>query len=118
MTDKELLELAALAAGYTVTDQMYEDGALLVKEGDKAFKFNPLVDDGDAFRLDVKLRLDLEHNNSLYQSNYVKAYRTWVEMMRDPYSIVGCFDDENQRMSAIRREIVRAAAEIGRNLST
>lgn len=50
MTDRELLELAAKAAGIE-----YETDGFI--KGTNRNKFNPLTDDGDALRLAVKFRL-------------------------------------------------------------
>jgi hypothetical protein len=95
MTDKELLEYAAKAAGYT--DIQYEDGWWLeVRYGlTEAFwngedYWNPLEDNDDAFRLAVKLTV-------------IDGYQ-----VRIPH-----VDDENQ-YAAARRAIVKAAAEIGK----
>ena len=64
-TDRELLELAATAAGYEVLGlsskwicQGVTDHALLIRNdrgGDSVF--DPLTDDGDAIRLAIKLGL-------------------------------------------------------------
>lgn len=59
MTDKELLELAAIACGELqgewIGNQNYFDGVLS--------RWNPLEDDGDALRLAVKLKLPLTFLN-------------------------------------------------------
>lgn len=90
MTDKELLDLAAKAAGvqlkYTPSGSPWAD-----IEG----AWNPLTDDGDALRLAVKLGI-LSH--PLLQHYF--AVETLMPE-RDPYA-------------ATRRAIVRAAAEIGK----
>ena len=91
MSDRELLELAAKAAGIDV--RWYQGDCLRVADKCNGFagKWNPLTDDGDALRLAVKLGdrdgqvtflIDTKHDG-------------------DPYA-------------ATRRAIVRAAAEIGR----
>lgn len=90
MNDKELLELAAKAAGVeVVTPTMLEYG-----------KWNPLTDDGDALRLAVKLKLSPEYDGD---EVYVSAHSDFTasEFSESPYA-------------ATRRAIVRAAAEIGR----
>ena len=96
MNDKELLELAAKAAGYNAfaghAEQMLDSG------------WNPLTDDGDALRLAVKL------------SMWIYEYSTHV-------SVAATYNDTRYQMqegvnddpyTATRRAIVRAAAEIGR----
>lgn len=89
MNDRELLELAAKAAGYAGLGSWDDKlGCLTDYEG---WTFDPLTDDGDALRLAVKLYLweviMLAHR---YVSNDVDIY------------------------AATRRAIVRAAAEIGK----
>ena len=102
MNDKELLELAAKAAG--VEDEMLLFGW-----------WNPLTDDGDALRLAVTLNIDIE-----FREGEVWAYRhafadgecfTATERLADhqPENCgTGC--------RATRRAIVRAAAEIGKEV--
>lgn len=95
MTDRELLELAAKAAGLSGLGTWDDKwGCLTDYEG---WTFDPLNDDGDALRLAVKLRI-----------NVVPEYvyeGPWLDggSLRDPYA-------------ATRRTIVRVAAEIGRQV--
>ena len=117
MTDRELLELAAKAAGirYTVEDDEYYKtrkffGLWLVFDGEPSFTsrryWNPLTDDGDAFRLMVDLRLIVTQYSggvTAYQCGPVLAYVGYDKHPRD-------------RRAAVRYAIVRAAAEIGRSL--
>jgi hypothetical protein len=58
MTDKELLEAAAKASGAMVEFTGDESVAFL-EDGVAYPAWNPLVDDGDALRLAVQLRLDI-----------------------------------------------------------
>ena len=100
--DKELLELAAKAAGMRLnhagqpTTGNYYDSA--------DFIWNPLTDDGDALRLMVELGMDI-----LFQ-----GYKQFIVVVtncattEEPYS----FDMK----TSTRRAIVRAAAEIGRDM--
>ena len=106
-TDRELLELAAKAAGYWIKSWWERHPGewwveLLVARvpGDPPTVWNPLRDDGDALRLAVKLRLIV----------CAHAGESWAQQLDltikqpsgdDPYA-------------ATRRAIVRAAAEIGR----
>ena len=63
MTDRELLELAAKAAGIEHKGYCGTPPGLILWETDYGLKlWNPLTDDGDALRLAVKLEIDLQHN--------------------------------------------------------
>ncbi len=98
MTDRELLEMAAKAAGIEV----FFDGegdCYRVKESGNRRYWNPLFFDGDALRLAVKLHLDIHIDSNLTDVTYLNS--TTEAHMADPYA-------------ATRRAIVRAAAEIGR----
>ena len=95
MTDRELLELAAKAAGYKHTQwapllHPKVDWGVCTVDG----IWNPLESDGDALRLAVELRL------------------FWL--IDSPFSGVNIDQHYEQLMAATRRAIVRAAAEIGR----
>ena len=94
MTDRELLELAAKAAGLeVVTPTMLKYG-----------QWNPLTDDGDALRLAVKLKLQISFGNrhvSVFDEAGFINFQTEVLAHRG--------DD-----AATRRAITRAAAEIGK----
>ena len=101
MNDKELLELAAKAAGIEVISDAGEKG-LWIKH--KFLAWNPLTDDGDALRLAVKLNLDVGINcpNS-----------TCIDVDKDNWVIEQHNDDP---YAATRRAIVKAASEIGRGM--
>lgn len=97
MTDKELIELAAKAAGYNCSLSERYDCAEIWKDGDKVKKFwQPLVDDGDALRLAVKLNL-------LYGKVFTR-------------SVADNHEDGDDIYAATRRAIVRAAAQIGKEM--
>ena len=111
MTDRELLELAAKAAGINAEwhndddadfDAAYEGMFLKGKRSPNNSKYwNPLVDDGDALRLAVALRMQID---ILDRSVYALALGgTKV-----------CELDRADIDAATRRAITRAAAEIGR----
>jgi hypothetical protein len=96
-TDKELLELAAKAAGRG--DHWWV--------GDTHLKWNPLEDDGDALRLAVKLKIPMQ-------------FPDWENMTRT-WGSKNCLDAFNEPhgtdpLAATRRAITRAAAEIGRSM--
>lgn len=117
MTDRELLELAAKAAGKDMSGWRWFDhpapGAFVwcYEGATTANKWNPLTDDGDALRLAVRLGIDEVFTVAIAgRGGYVAACDanlglSWAEekLLEDPYA-------------ATRRAIVRAAAEIGRNM--
>jgi len=106
MSDRELLELAAKAAGLEITEKMADFYARKRKE-DRFELWNPLTDDGDALRLAVKLGLQVEidgHNK-----------REFVVVRTSEYNPIEIRQTKNLGAEqATRRAIVRAAAEIGR----
>ncbi len=113
MNDREILELAAKAAGISL-HQWVEQGCWLGEPEEEGFqtsppelgRWNPLTDDGDALRLAVKLR----HNINFEEYDGVEyACATPIRSHQGKDEAMG--DDE---MAAIRRAIVRAAAEIGK----
>jgi hypothetical protein len=96
MIDRELLKAAAEAAGIELGEWCEElDAFWKGKTGDTIW--NPLTDDGDALRLAVKLKF-----------NVVPEY-TWSA----PWDNGGTLADP---YAATRRAIVRAAAEIGKEM--
>ena len=108
MTDRDLLELAAKAAGFT--HYTYENHIAEDKWG-SGFRWNPLTDDGDALRLAVKLGLLISPSaykpgENAYGFVNVAWYGQKVGFEPEKFT-----DDP---FAATRRAIVRAAAEIGR----
>ena len=112
MTDRELLELAAKAAGINAMwrPNVAEGGewlAVPMNDGcDSWTEWNPLTDDGDALRLAVKLRIGVTPTG-------VAAYAEPCQPIDGAMVTVA---DELNIYAATRRAIVRAAAEIGRSL--
>lgn len=97
MTDRELLELAAKAAGIKGETMFVEElGAWLVLPDFK--EWSPITDDGDALRLAVSLQIDIDFP----EDGVVFADGNWSEFVGQ------------DRCAATRRAIVRAAAEIGK----
>lgn len=121
MTDRELLEYAAKACGIdgaygVASDDYYYDGnvegILTILPDGQSYVWNPITDDGDAFRLMVKLSLLIAPI----------PYQPGI----NAYGAVGVswpgqrFDLDYERftddpLAATRIAIVRAAAEIGRS---
>lgn len=108
--DRELLELAAKAAGMPLWPgdawrALTKHSGLLRANG--CDLWNPLADDGDALRLAAVLKIDLEWQaTSMHPAPEIEAYR------RDDEA--GSFYCANEHEDDYRRAIVRAAAEIGR----
>ena len=97
-TDRELLELAAKAAGISLSPfQCRESDSLYLSD---STHWNPLTDDGDALRLAVKLKIDIKH----YEDHVV----CWYEDFFGTGKIFYGGDPD----AATRRAIVRAAADI------
>jgi hypothetical protein len=97
MTDRELLEMAAKAAGIAISEHIgirhdYFADEITGKE------WNPLTDDGDALRLAVKLGLQI--NAAIHSASMDGNSWTAQAGERDGYA-------------ATRRAIVRSAAAIG-----
>jgi hypothetical protein len=110
MTDRELLERAAKAAGFGHPVDSADVG-LTFKWGDGAW--NPLTDDGDALRLAVKLGITIGPN---YDGQGVTPeWRSALASRFMPYTMgVDCSElHGDDPYAATRRAIVRAAAEIG-----
>lgn len=112
LTNMELLELAAKAAGYDVFEWTL-DGDLKIKlPSGKEFLWNPLQDDGDALRLAVLLQLTItnEHINS-----GVAYCSSFDDMDEITYSQVSSGTDESyildEDYAATRKAIVIAAVE-------
>ena len=105
MTDRELLELAAKAAGIESLWWTKDGNKLFQRNGGEQKPWNPLTDDGDALRLAVKLDLDI-----FYQSDEAGRF-TSVERAGWAYE-----HHNGDPYTATRRAIVRAAAEIGRSM--
>jgi hypothetical protein len=111
MTDRELLELAAKAAGIVGVDDVYPIFRGASKDWDLKdwSEWNPLTEDGDALWLAVKLKLrvhirEIEVSVDIYEGGaWQNQVVVGVSWNADPYD-------------ATRRAIVRAAAEIGRNM--
>jgi hypothetical protein len=118
MSDRELLELAAKAAGLEIefTDHTGRDVHVQVQVLSPHggwVDWNPIEDDGDALRLAVKLNLRLEcmiqqTAASTFDRKISEPVDHTVEKERVRWPFEQC------PYAATRLAIVRAAAEIGR----
>jgi len=104
MTDREMMELAAKALGMPEAPKQYRiaDGLPIVITY-MGKPWNPLTDDGDALRLAVTLRLVVNIAGSRVYAGDAEGTGVTLDVNSDPYA-------------ATRRAIVRAAAEIGRQM--
>ena len=113
MTDRELLENAAKAAGVvgeyeSWTYQGFNEGIRQVLNGIKCWKpWNPLTDDGDALRLAVKLGISVSYDRLDQGVEERRVFAVWGRGVELEH--LGA-----DRYAATRRAIVKAAAEIGR----
>ena len=110
MNDKELLTLAAKAAGIRLEwDGDPEKWVPTYYEGKTYHGWNPLTDDGDALRLAVKLKLIVDIG-----CGYAEARDP--EYDPEPIKAMEYLNDHTDPYAATRRAIVRAASEIGRGM--
>ena len=102
MTDRELLQLAAKAAGLEFNNKRSTPTTDALYLGPHGGWWNPLTDDGDALRLAVKLGLVVDCSRPSAGKPF-KQHAIWV-------------DETCDNATLTRRAITRAAAEIGRNM--
>lgn len=114
--DKKLTVLAAKAIGMEHPGgdhSIHDDGRLW--DCKRLCWWNPLHDDGDALRLAVKLRIDFTWQPAMES---VIAYPTMHDTLEITEEYMEYSDNgipvDTYRYSALRRAIVRAAAEIGK----
>jgi hypothetical protein len=115
MTDRELLELAAKAAEIEI-DHWRDHPMINICEYDRGEyrMWNPLTDDGDALRLAVKLKIDFYIGDDDGEAAYAGFFDV-TRNNRQRFEIER-FENSDPHI-ATRRAIVRAAAEIGRNMT-
>jgi hypothetical protein len=106
MTDRELLEWAAKAAGIDLWPEDVFTNGLTRKVSPNGIRcWNPLTDDGDALRLAVKLSMQIDFADEV------------IRIDCDQMGLV--FEPVNwDKNTATRRAIVRAAADIVQGLET
>ena len=115
MTDRELLELAALAAGYGEPWTLPERDCFYIGPKYKLgaaveYKvWNPIADDGDALRLAVALRLPVSFATLDGEHEFAVVGIDGDEEILEPI--------EECQNAATRYAIVRAAAEIGKSMT-
>lgn len=112
-TDRELLELAAKAAGmdgwtWCEEQQCMKSPAKESPYGSVHAYWSPREDDGDAFRLAVKLRIDVNHSITMVVAERDDSVDDFVVGVAEGKS--------NDPYAATRRAVVRAAAAIGEGM--
>lgn len=113
-SDKELLELAAKAAGFTyrTSPEWHNTGAPQIWDGNDWIDWNPLTDDGDALRLAVKLGIDVCIDTAQERPPQTQA----IGFAGDGADTVDAIEFHgDDHYAATRRAIVRAAASIGKS---
>ena len=105
MTDRELLEAAAKAAGVEYGTKRSPTGNAALYLGPSGGWWNPLQDDGDALRLACTLRINIEHAETL--SRKAHGVNCWPVGRGDCGHMENELTDYN---AATRRAIVCAAA--------
>lgn len=117
-TDRELLELAAKASGFHYNPTIQGEGLWGCFDTDQSqsiYPWNPLEDDGDALRLAVELKIAIfpPEND---EGDFVVASIEDGVLGDDGDTWIQEWVKGGDRMTATRRAIVRAAAEIGRSM--
>jgi len=112
MKNKELLELAAKAAGYKYSEtgggSRHDPKPGIIQP---YVRWNPLTDDGDALRLAVKCRIEFYEGAGDGPEAWAGYYLPGVNRQK-----FACAPHDNDPYAATRRAIVRAAAEIGKGM--
>ena len=128
MTDRELLEWAARAAGIEGKWMTKGDGDLWLFRNDFVDPWNPLTNGQDAFDLSTKLEICIDHDfievavhehRGYKEGEYKQGVRAWIVPTEGPAAgnIIECSELYNSdRFAATRRAIVRVAAELGRSI--
>ena len=102
MTDRELLEAAAKAAGIEYRPAVSARVVGMGVTGSPHLRsWNPLTDDGDALRLAVKLKLEIDIINNGIAARTQRGEKILVDAK-----------EEACAYAATRRAIVRAAASL------
>lgn len=126
MTDREMLELAALAYGFdvaTVTSSNGAESTMICDLGDEILcevDWNPRDDDGDSRRLEVKLGIKVVPYPIYREEKHgvIASRKCWAP----PEGDNTCFGPEvierygDDPCAATRLAVLRVAAEIGRQM--
>jgi len=116
MTDRELLELAAKAAGlrsHTFCEFWEGMAAYTLQDGWHGATWNPLTDDGDAFRLAVKLHMRVDaYDFQVEAMDGCEPFKIGRETFTNNFVCIEPLGPDDDRCAATRRAIVRAAARL------
>jgi len=108
VSDRELLELAAKAAGFRIRgwigEKFYVINGPNPAEHYDPFPWNPLEDGGQALRLAVKMHFEID----------IGIMSTEISGILDSQKGIAVELHQGDSCAATRRAIVRAAAEIAR----
>lgn len=107
MNDEDLLIAAAKAAGMPPPVDEHGVWSAWVGSPENGHWWDPLEDDGDAFRLAMTLEMPI-HPGRVWKSYRLERYQYFVESSKD----VSPLSDP----ASTRRAIVGVAAEIGQQL--
>ena len=113
VSDRELLEAAAKAAGYANLFQSTMHEHWFADIGGKSQPWSPLADDGDALRLAVKMNFTIKFD-TVPDGAVVKVSVPWHDNFDADYYWIEFLNRDAP--AATRRAIVRAAAAIGKDV--
>lgn len=112
MNDRELLELAAKAAGIEAQySDNFGDFSIVEPYSMGEQRWNPLTDDGDAFRLAVSLSLVIRHSANRMEA-YLMGYPSKKASELFHYDPDRPAHDQPQQQASARRAIVLAASKM------
>lgn len=113
-SDRELIELAAKAAGYKFSWIEKYDCAEIWLDGDRKKTFwQPHIDDGDAMRLRGKIGAWIADEGDAVRVEINRYPQSSVAIEVYERDLSGGFASNQSVCRATRRAIVRAAAAIG-----
>jgi hypothetical protein len=105
---REMLELAALAAGIELAWGGPDND--MARRTDNWDSWNPADDDGDSRRLDVALFMEVDVRKGVTEAT-ARAFNMPGELL-DFAGVVVCHD-ESDPLAATRMAVLRCAAEVG-----
>lgn len=118
IADREMLELAAKAAGLNFDWNYKYDCAKVWDDGDKKRTFwSPLLCDGDAMRLRGKIGASIADEGSSVRVEIHKYQNSSVIIEAYDRDLPGGFSSCYSVNKATRLAIIKAAAEIGKRMA-